>query len=66
MIIMNEQIDLRPLIDGRDLLENDMVLHLYLVIRERMPMLSLESLLIDMVRRLTGGGLTMQPTAICG
>ena len=48
MIITKEQTDLHPLIDGRGLLENDMVLHLYLVTRELMPMLLLESLLIDM------------------
>lgn len=57
MIIMNEQIDLHPLIDGRHLLGDDMVPHLYLVTRGRMPMLSFESLPIDMVQRLMGGGL---------
>ena len=59
MIIMNEQIDLHPSIDGRDLLGEDTAQHLYLVIRGRMPMLSFESLLIDMVRRLMDGGLIM-------
>ena len=51
MIIINEQIDLRPLIDGKDLLEGDTEAHLYLVTRGRMPMLSLESLLIGIGRR---------------
>ena len=56
MIIMKKQIDLHPLIDGRHSLGEDMAQHLYLVTRGRMPMLSFESLLIDMVRRLMGGG----------
>ena len=43
MIIMKKQIDLHPLIDGRHSLGDDMVPHLYLVIRGRMPMSSLES-----------------------
>ena len=64
MIIMKEQIDLHPLIDGRHSLGDDMVPHLFSVTRGRMPMLSLESLQIDMVRRLMDGGSIMQVTAI--
>jgi len=59
MIIMKEQIDLHPLIDGRHSLGDDMEPHLYLVTRGRMPILSLENLLIGMVRRLMGGGSIM-------
>jgi len=59
----NERTDRSPSIDRwRDLLGEDMVPHLYLVIRGRMPMSSLGSLLIDMVRRLMGGGLIMLHT----